>query len=90
MARTYSAAPMRTVSSKTELAGLVGRDWDCVVLAGRRRDDVEAEAEALVEEVSGDITDMEEEDDAFEALLSRERLALDTVSVFGESLGLPE
>lgn len=51
---------------------------------------MEAEAEALVEEVSGDTTDMDEEDDAFETLLRRELIALDTVSVFGDGFRLAE
>lgn len=85
---------MRTVSSKTELAGLVGRDWDCAgpetcaVLAGSMRDDVEAEAEGLVEEDWGDMTDIDDEVDALEALLRREVLVLPTVSVFGDGLRL--
>jgi hypothetical protein len=54
------------------------------------REEVEAEAEALVDEDSGDIMDMEEEEDAFEMLLRREPKALDTVNVLGETLFFPE
>lgn len=89
---------MRIVSSKADSAGLVGRDWVCAwagacpVLAGSWREDVEAEADALVEEESGDIIDMDDEVEALEALLRRapRARALDTVSVFGDGLRLPE
>lgn len=89
---------MRIVSSNADPPGLVGGDWACTwagtcpVLAGSWREDVEAEADALVEEETGDIIDMDDEDEAFERVLIRapRARALDTVSVFGDGLRLPE
>jgi hypothetical protein len=79
---------MRTVSSNTEPAGLAGRE--CAAWPGSSRDEVEAEAEALVELDSGDTTEMDDEVEAFEALLSRDLAALETVSVFGDGLRAAE